>query len=223
MLRAEVATAWAPRVTSGGLEAVKWLALLCMLVDHVNAVLFARQLPEWATVVGRVSFPLFALVFACNLTRPGINRMDAASRLVIAGGLAQPFHGIAFGTAAALWPLNIMFLFAAVVAIVASIERGRAGWALAAFLAASLLVEYFVAGALLCVASWVYFRRPTSEAALAVVLATLGLCLYNGNAYALLALPLFWGLSGGRIALPRSRWAFYAFYPAHLAVLVLLR
>ncbi|QRN42388.1 hypothetical protein GDR29_09510 [Xanthomonas oryzae pv. oryzae] len=43
------------------------------------------------------------------------------------------------------------------------------------------------------------------------------LCLYNGNAWALLAIPLI--EDGHRNwKLPRFRWAFYAYYVAHLAV-----
>ena len=60
------------RVSSGAIEALKWLALACMVVDHVNAVFFARELGTWADVIGRVAFPLFAGVFGYNLARPGV-------------------------------------------------------------------------------------------------------------------------------------------------------
>ncbi|AKK64161.1 TraX family protein [Xanthomonas oryzae] len=55
-----------------------------------------------------------------------------------------------------------------------------------------------------------------------VLLAMTLLCLYNGNAWALLAIPLI--EDGHRNwKLPRFRWAFYVYYVAHLAVFCLLK
>lgn len=210
------------RVTSGSLEAIKWFALACMVVDHVNAVFFARQLPEWAAIVGRVSFPLFALVFAFNLARPGGDRWRVAHRLVIAGALAQPFFAFCFGTVYGVWPLNIMFLFAFVVGIVGLLEVDKTLPAFALGIVGGLLVEYGFPGVLLCVVAWAHFRRPSVDTVIALVASLGWLCLYNGNAYALLALPLFGLGLWLPLSLGRSRWAFYAFYPAHLALLVLL-
>lgn len=212
-----------PRVTSGGLELVKWVALVCMVVDHVNLAFFARELPLWATVTGRVAFPLFALVFAFNLSRPGIDRTRMLNRLMLAAGIAQPFHGLLFGSAFGLWPLNILFLFVVVLGAVVALERGSHGLALACMGAGGLLVEYGFVGVLLPVAAWAHFRKPSPATAAGVLVAMLGLCWLNGNAYALLALPLFAVGSVLDLTLPRARWAFYAFYPAHLALIVALR
>lgn len=44
------------------------------------------------------------------------------------------------------------------------------------------------------------------------------LCLYNGNAWALLAIPLL-ELGYRHWKLPRTRWGFYAYYVGHLALL----
>lgn len=213
---------FAVRVTSGGLELVKWLALALMVVDHVNFVFFARELPLWATIAGRVSFPLFALVFAYNLARASGDRMRLLNRLVIAGAIAQPFHGLAFGTAYGLWPLNILFLFAGVVVAVTLVERRQDGLAVIAMAVTGLFAEYGCFGVLLCVAAWAYFRKPSLWSALGVVGGMLGLCLHNGNAHALWALPVFWLVANLDADVRRSRWAFYAFYPAHLAVLALI-
>lgn len=219
MIRSDVITA---RVTSGGLELVKWFALACMVVDHVNAMFFARELPLWADIAGRLAFPLFALVFAFNLARPGVDLWRVGSRLMLAGAIAQPMHGLAFGTLYGLWPLNIMFLFAGFVAMVALLERGSVAAAFLVGLAVSLLVEYSAAGVLLCLSAWAFFRRPSMETGSAVLVSFACLCLLNGNAHALWALPVFAMMVRSPVALPRSRWAFYAFYPAHLAALVLL-
>jgi hypothetical protein len=220
VIRSEVITA---RVTSGGLELVKWFALACMVVDHANAVFFARELPLWAEIAGRLAFPLFALVFAFNLARPGADLWRVGSRLVLAGAIAQPMHGLAFGTLYALWPLNIMFLFAGFVGMVALLERERVFAAFVLGLALAFLVEYSAAGVLLCLTAWAHFRRPSTETAIAVLVSLAGLCLLNGNAHALWALPVFAVMVRAPVDLPRARWAFYAFYPAHLAALVVMR
>jgi hypothetical protein len=56
-------------------------------------------------------------------------------------------------------------------------------------------------------------------------LALPALCVVNGNIWALLAFPLLAVASEAEVdvRVPRLRWAFYAFYPAHQAVLALLR
>lgn len=48
------------------------------------------------------------------------------------------------------------------------------------------------------------------------------LCLFNGNLWALAALPVVVVLSGVRWQLPRGRWAFYGYYVGHLALLAAL-
>jgi hypothetical protein len=52
-------------------------------------------------------------------------------------------------------------------------------------------------------------------------LATASLALINGNFAALAALPLIWGASRVDLPIPRLRWVFYAFYPAHLSLIAL--
>lgn len=56
--------------------------------------------------------------------------------------------------------------------------------------------------------------------ALSVALASLvGICVYNGNAWALVAIPLVWAFGDSRIEVPRWRWLFLGYYVGHLAVL----
>jgi len=47
------------------------------------------------------------------------------------------------------------------------------------------------------------------------------LCFYNGNAWALLALPVM-ALGEVTFNLPRTRWAFYGYYVGHIALLALI-
>ena len=64
------ASADAQRVTiSGGtLEALKWLGLVLMVLDHANKYLFAHAIPG-AFEAGRLAMPIFGFVLAYNLAR----------------------------------------------------------------------------------------------------------------------------------------------------------
>jgi hypothetical protein len=55
---------------SGARELLKWIALLAMTGDHVAKVVFGGYVPV-VSELGRIAFPLFALVMACNLAQPG--------------------------------------------------------------------------------------------------------------------------------------------------------
>ena len=213
---------------SGTLEALKWIGVAAMLGDHVNKALFGGELPV-LTEIGRIAFPLFALVFGYNLARGNpqwqLTYRRTLRRLLLFGVLAFPFIVLAFQRWDLL-PLNILFTLAIGLALVWCIRRNDVTGALLGsvlFLGGGLLVEFYWPGLLLIVACWACFARPGVAAWLGAFASLALLTLVNGNAYALLAVPVAWIVAQLPIALPRHRWFFYAFYPAHLAVLAALR
>lgn len=88
-------------MTSGGRELVKWLALLFMTGDHTLKILHLGYMPVIAEL-GRVAFPLFALVFAYNLAQPGADVAKLIKRLFLWGTRCDTDCGdrIQSGTAA---------------------------------------------------------------------------------------------------------------------------
>lgn len=72
--------AWPLDFSPGALESLKWLALGLMVIDHLNAYLWAWRYPP-LYALGRLTFPLFAFVLAYNLARPGNER--AADRTLV--------------------------------------------------------------------------------------------------------------------------------------------
>jgi hypothetical protein len=66
-------------------------------------------------------------------------------------------------------------------------------------------------------------RRPSWAAAAVAVLACAALWFINRNLWALAALPVLFLASRVEMRVPRLRWAFYAYYPLHLAALWLIR
>jgi hypothetical protein len=233
--RSDVKTSEAHRVAGGfiiadgTLEALKWAALVLMVFDHVNKYFYAEQLPG-IFPLGRIVMPIFGFVLAYNLARPdalkrGVHRRMMA-RLAIMGLIAAPLMIVLNGSVVAhnaWWPLNILFTLLLVVTLVYLIERGgvaRYALAVALFMVGGALVEYLWVGVLACLGAWMFCCEASSERLLLWFLGALSLSVVNGNAWALLAIPLVWSASRVTLRLPRSKWAFYVFYPAHLALLL---
>lgn len=226
-------------MTSSARELLKWIALLLMTGDHVAKVLAHGYVPI-VSELGRVAFPLFALVMAYNLAQPGADVLKSVRRLLLWGIVAQPVHGLAFGYWA---PFNILLSFALAAAAIWSIQQRQ--WILLGMciLAAPPLVDYNWVGLTLVLAAWWLFRlravphaprqgaprhgfRHVIEhryARIAMLIAAFGpLCWWNGNGWALLALPVVALLANRHFPIPRTRWAFYIYYVGHLAVLAVL-
>ena len=67
-------------------------------------------------------------------------------------------------------------------------------------------------------ATWLWLREE-GRALPAALAALAGICVYNANGWALLAVPLVWILGRIPADLPRWRWAFLGYYVGHLVVL----
>lgn len=223
-----------PRLTiaDGTIEALKWLALVLMTGDHANKYLFNATLPLLFEA-GRLAMPIFVFVLAYNLARPGRAEQGAYKRTMLRlglfGFLATPAF-IMLGSLMVGWfPLNIMFTLLVITAVVALIERARAGSyfagtvAVLVFLWGGGLVEFWWPAIALGLASWWYCKNPSWIALLAALAACFSLTWINGNPWALAAFPLVVGASRINLNVPRLRWVFYAYYPAHLVVLLLIR
>jgi hypothetical protein len=213
-------------IADGTLEALKWAALALMLLDHVNTFFFHRSLPG-AYQAGRWVAPVFAFVLAYNLARPGaLERgihLRTLKRLALFGLLAAPPFIALIGR---WWPLNILFTLLAGAAVVYGLERRDArGVAVAgfAFVLGGLLAEYLYPGVAMVVAAWAFCREPTARHLTVWVVCVASLALLNGNFWALAAVPTLLLATRVDLRVPRLRWAFYVFYPVHLAVLWGLR
>lgn len=212
------------RFPSSGREAVKWVALLLMLGDHVNTGLLSRSVPALYDL-GRVVMPAFAAVLAYNLA--GVGNVDtgryvrAIRKLLFVGAVAYPFHVVVLGQG---WLVaNILFGYALAVASMWLIDRygSRGVFAAAVFvIVGGGLVEFYWAAPLVTLAWWFWWRQRSLSAAGGVLASLALLCLVNGNGWAFAVLPVVLLATQMRQAhLPRWPWAFYVFYPAHLAAL----
>lgn len=87
---------------------IKGLATGLMMIDHIGFMVESEPM----RIIGQLSFPLFAWVFAQNWQRPG-DKKALITRLLLFGALSQIPYILLFGNL----HLNIMFSFA-VAAIV---------------------------------------------------------------------------------------------------------
>lgn len=210
----------------GAAEALKWLALALMVVDHVNKYLLDWSTP-WMFAAGRLAMPVFAIVLGYNLAR--FERSDSAGlrrvlvRLALAAAVASvPFLALGKASAGGWWPLNILVTLASAVA---ALLLWRSTFPLHRTTAALLFVvggavgEFFWPAMAIVLATCSYTRAPSVPTLAVLGTSTALLGLVNGNAWALAALPLVALATQLRLRMPRLRWVFYAAYPAHLAVL----
>ncbi|MFH0782579.1 MAG: TraX family protein [Pseudomonadota bacterium] len=214
-------------LSNGTLETLKWLGLILMTGDHVNKYLFNGTLPVLFEA-GRLALPLFVFVLAYNLARPhalerGVYRRTMI-RLAIFGGLATPafiaLGGLRFG---GVWPLNIMFTLLAFAATACLIEKGRVFTAGIVFLVGGGLCEFLWPAIAFGLAVSSYCKKPSLATAAVALIACAILWFINHNMWALTALPVILLATRFNLRVPRLRLLFYAYYPLHLALLLLIR
>lgn len=212
-------------LADGNVEALKWLALVLMTIDHINYFLFNRQLPVMSEL-GRIAMPLFGFVLAYNLARPealqkGIH-LRTMPRLFFFGVLAAPFF-IAFKG----WlPFNIMFTLLLATYLIYLIEKsGQHNRILCVFvfITGGLFVDYAWFGPAYCLIAWWFCKSPDLVRGSLWFGMTALLWVTNLNYWACAALPIIFLASYIKIEVPRLRYVFYAYYPIHLALLLLIQ
>lgn len=216
-------------VADGTLEALKWLAVVLMTLDHVNKYLFDERLPGIFDL-GRLAMPLFAFVLAYNLARPdalanGVH-LRTAKRLALFGLLATPFFMGLGGLLNGWWPLNIMFMLLVATNMLYWAEQGKpvTTWiAVLVFLVGGALVEFWWFALAFCYCAWCYCKSPSKAALAAWLLACASLYVVNRNFWSLAAMPITLAAPLVDLRMARWRYAFYAYYPAHLAVLLIAK
>ena len=141
---------------------------------------------------GQGGVPLFALVMAYNLARPGADSVKSVRRLGMWGLIAQPVHVLAFG----YWlPLNILLTFALCAAAIYA--AGQRRWVVLAFAAVVLpaFVDYQWAGVGFVLLAWLAFHRQQYWL---LVPAFAAICWFNGNLWALGRFRWRWACLGWR-------------------------
>ena len=211
-------------LANGTTEALKWLALALMVLDHVNKYLCHSALP-WVFPIARLSFPLFGFVLAYNLARPETFSNGAAvrtmKRLAIFALVAAIPHIILDGR---FFPINILATLLVATGAIYLFEQGglKRWYGILVFMAGGCIVEGNWFAVAVCMTAYRYCQSPMvlRLSQFMASLAVLGLCI-NANQWALAVLPVILIAPHIGISLKRHRHLFYWFYPAHLAVILL--
>lgn len=217
--------------TDGQLEVLKWIALGSMFVDHFGRHLLGLGQETWVFALGRVAFPLFALVLALNLARAGdrsARSARTAKRLAL-WGLVSLLPSIwARGDPMVVNVLATLGLGAVLCWVFASAARLALRLAVCiAAAVASLHVEFGLAGVFLVPAIYLWRSGPQPGAAVLAALCLLSTAWLNasfgGGLVAVLGtlacVPIAWCVRRLPVAAPRLQLAFYLVYPLHLALI----
>jgi hypothetical protein len=215
-------------LSSSQQEALKLLAIVTMAVDHVGIAFLAGTAYEIARAVGRLAFPLFGFLLAFNLVRHRVPPAKYYAPLALLLVVSQVPYAL-FSEWGAAGKLNIFAELLGGVMLAEGVlgERpvaARVGLSLAGLGLASF-GAYGLIGALMVLAWALALRYPTPSS---VALLAVALVLVNAGSrnllVPLLLLPLLSVATHVPLRLARlPRWGWYAFYPAHLLALVLVR
>ena len=206
------------------------IAIVTMVIDHMGLFFFPQII--WFRVVGRLSFILFAWLIA-NGARYTKNIDRYIKRLLIFALISQIPYSLAFYVLGAEQALNIFFTLALGLIAIKFIKQtdNYKVWA-AAIIVTSLIAElinsdYGALGVLSISLFYVFYNNIGQTAVSQTILYLLFSLLNPQNNIsiiqpaALISLAFikeYNGKSG-----PRFKYLFYAFYPAHLVVLILLK
>jgi hypothetical protein len=220
--------------TDGQLETLKWVALASMFLDHFGRHLLGYGQETWVFALGRIAFPLFALVLGSNLAREG-HQPERAARTA---------RRLAIWCAVSVFPSIWARGEPMVVNVLGTLGLGAiVCWSLAS--QASLLLRVAVCVAAAVASNHVEFGLMGVFLVPAVYLALAGRPGEGGVLAAVLFLTTAWfnGSFGGvpafagtlaalviavlvrqlPLAVPRVGRLFYVIYPLHLALIGFLK
>lgn len=226
---------------SRGLDggALKGMAAVLMLTDHVGAILLPQVLI--LRCIGRLAFPVFAFFIAEGYAHTRSFGRYLLRMAIWAAVSEIPFN-LEFGHFFVPGRQNVLWTFCLALLTLRGLEELRretggarylgCGAALAAGFAAGELLRVDYGGWGVLSVALFYLCRQGRYARPGLLLGMLvlnGLCIGSMKTavfgvqvpiqiFAVAALPLLW-LYNGRPGAKGWRWAFYVFYPAHLLVL----
>ena len=211
-----------------GREALKWIAVATMTVDHVGAIFYPGC--DVLRIVGRISFPLFSYlaVLGVETTR---DVKKYFTRLLLFGFVSQVPFSLAIGEGF-FDHLNIFFTLSFGVLFVVCLEK-RSHWFALPILVSLLNFDYSVYGILLIGSMYVFRKNRETGIAAVVLLNLMFLFEWLLQIFSLLALPIILLYNSGnankpkepgRVVYPKWRkYLFYVYYPLHLTLFYLVK
>ncbi|MGI5840549.1 MAG: TraX family protein [bacterium] len=197
-------------------EALKLIAAVSMVIDHIGFAFFPKLI--LLRIIGRLAFPIYAYQIALGWKKTS-SKKKYIGRLTAVMVLAQLPYMLMLGKLR----FNVIATFIAALGIIEFGKTRRYIWLMPA-----LLVPFGVDYGIYGVATVLMFYCEDKLGDYAVpgfILLNLGYCSLTGYGvqyFSILALPLI----KSRLAingLSISKGAFYAVYPVHMALIVIIR
>lgn len=210
-------------LSSGTVEALKWIAVVLMTLDHVNRFLLHDSLNS-LYALGRLALPIFAFTLAYHLAQPGAFSSGIHLRVIRRLALFAFISSIPYialnHSIHGWWPLNILFallLGTGLVALLESNIRHRKALAFLLFIVGGSIVEYWWAGLATFFFFWRYIKKPNFIDFSGLIFSLFLLGNINGNQWALASLVVIISALNIRLNIPRIKHILYIYYPFHLA------
>ncbi len=213
-----------------GRLALKIIACAAMLVDHICLVFFSGSYHALLIrgTVGRIAFPLFCFML-CEGFFHTSNIRKYLRNLIIAAIISEPIYDMAFsGTFFDPSEQNVIFTLVLALIMYIAMDHLKSKILLQllvvfAFAAAAYFtkVDYVQWGIMTCAVFYFFHGAPNYLSGLSAgIPLIMGYFTYGAL---LCAIPLFFydEKKGGRLP-SVFKYLFYAFYPAHLAIIALI-
>ncbi|OQB14489.1 MAG: TraX protein [Firmicutes bacterium ADurb.Bin193] len=209
---------------------IKLIAMITMLIDHIGLVLFPDQII--LRIIGRISLPLFAYQLGIGYIHTK-NLKKYMLRLLLFGVGVQLLYSVGIyylRVDRSPGDFNIFFTLALGLAAVYSYDKGKYIYLLLTIMAPIMLSyiginpDYGLYGIMLILIMYIE-QKNLIRMAVFITAINLIYCFYSPEqsyiqAFSVMAIlflikPLYL-----RFNMPN--WAFYLFYPLHLAILYLI-
>ena len=229
---------------------LRLLAVFFMLLDHLWGTVISGQL--WMNCVGRLAFPIFAFLIAEGYAHTRDWKAYAKRLFLFALISEVPFDYMLESTPLFPFHQNVMFTLLLGLLAIRCWERAstaekvtaRFGWSMLCLLCILMgtvgMTDYSSMGVVTVLMFWVSRNLPYRWVFQLVCMVLLNIVGANGfvfpleigawkyefplQGFAVLALIFIWMYNGkkGRTSKP-LQYAVYAFYPAHMLLLHLIR
>ena len=225
-------------------QTVKFIALIAMTLDHIGAVL--RPDTEAFRLFGRIAFPIFLFMLVNSYSHTSDKKKYLMRIMIFSIVSIWPYY-MAFGHV-----FNVGYVFMLVLTVIGSIEVNEnhrlctgclhyPALILGAMAALYTVLSDFIfnkenityCGYAVGMGVLIYFRHkvsPTMYCSIAALISFMyGLCNIEIYASLMISLPVYWFLylvEDRLIYMKQSyfeKYLYYAYYPAHLLVLSLMR
>lgn len=202
--------------------ALKWIAMISMLIDHTGAVLFPQYIQM--RIIGRLAFPIYCFLLVEGAVHTRDIRKYELRLLLFALASELPFD-LAFYTRMDFRHQNVFFTLFLGLVVVEQYQKHREKlssfiiFLIVMVLAEVLNTDYGAAGIIFVLLFYLLYQYKVGKQA---VFAAANFLMYGSGVQAYAGFAAFPMLLYNGKRGPSMKYFFYVFYPLHLLALWLI-